>query len=204
MSGPWVTDAELAAYAEGRLEPDRALEVREALRAFPPLRRKLRALLSARTEAARSPVRTPWFIPPPSALQGGTARRGQSVADVLRGRLRPGDRFVIPIRDVDHPEARQVVLLLHEEDEGWRVAAPTDPEDVVELSALPRGEDGSWLIEVSAAPRPGRQRWAVALPRRDLPVAWDEDDARWDRLREAVARGEVPVLPEEVEVKESE
>lgn len=116
--------------------------------------------------------------------------------------LYPGDRFVIPIHGVINPESRQVVLLYHDDPRGWTVAAPLEADEIVPLDELRRGEDGAWLVEVSAAARPGLQRWAAALPGRDFKVRWElPEGGRWQALLEDVARGVVPVMLGEVLVE---
>lgn len=205
MRRPFTDDAALRALLEGRLEPDEAAEVREAVAARPAARRRLRALreeLRGRSHA-RPAAPSRWWLPPPGLTGGHPAPRlGSPLTTVLAGRLRPGDRFIIPVSGLARPEAVQVVVLLAGP-ERWEVVAPSHPDERVTLSQLRAGPDGAWWVELSAAPQPGRQRWAVAFPSVDLQVDWSLDELqRWEPLRLLLAEGSVPVIGWEIDVAE--
>ena len=82
------------------------------------------------------------------------------------------------------------------------VVFPTRPEEEVMVQALPVGEEGERLLDLAARGRAGRQRWAVALPPKDMPIDWAaDDDVRWGDLRRGIALGTVPVASVEIQVR---
>ncbi|MEZ4316879.1 MAG: hypothetical protein R3F61_05235 [Myxococcota bacterium] len=192
-----VTDALLHAWISGALEPPRALEIEEALRDDAELR--------ARLERLRSQLRMPdapsaWRLPPPGVL-GGRLGLGVSFqpAEVFGGPLRPGDRFQLRLGSLTDAEPRWVVVL-RKLDARWRVVFPTDPRDRLALTDLPE-EDGERVLDLSAGPERGTQRWAVALPAVGIDVDWSQPDIeRWRPVIHAVAAGEIPCGSVEIEV----
>ena len=189
-----LTDATLHAWMAGALEPPDALVVEEALSEDPALLARVSAL---RTEITQ-PVADPWRIPPPGVPGGrvGLQLRSHHVA-VFGGGLRPGDRFELRIPPLEDSDSRRIVVL-RQQAEGWRVLFPTEPEDRVVLAELPLA-DGEHVLELSAGPVAGVQRWAVALPPLSTAIDWAADElSRWHHTLQAVASGEVPCASAEV------
>jgi hypothetical protein len=117
------------------------------------------------------------------------------------GALRPGERFALTLGAVADPDTRMVVVLRRDASGPWTVVFPEDPEDVIPLSALPADATGARRLDVVAAPTPGTQRWAVALPLIEPGPDWSVGSAeRWAGLRGALGRGEVPAASVVVEV----
>lgn len=189
-----LTDATLHAWMAGALEPPDALRVEEALRQDPALLSRVSVL---RAELIEAPT-DPWRIPPPGVPGGrvGLQLRPHQVA-VFGGGLRPGDRFELRIPALLDADTRRVVVLRQHAD-GWQVLFPTTPEERVALAELPLA-DGEHVLEVSAGPQAGTQRWAVALPPLSTAIDWAADElTRWRDTLKAIAAGEVPCASAEV------
>ncbi len=135
---------------------------------------------------------------------GGDASFGLSlqVAGVLAApKVRPGDRFQVKIDEPDDAEERRVVVLRKQE-RNWTVVFPSSPDEDLSLSELDSEGDGTRTLDLLATDPPGRQEWAVVLPRADRPVDFDDSvNSRWADLRSQVATGSVPWAAVEVEVE---
>lgn len=193
-----LAKTELVAWMLGALDPDREAEVAEAVARSQPLQRLVRELQPRLSEWREAPTRT-WNIPPPG-LSRASAAPVLSAPEMTPGQLRPGARFAIRIPDREDPASWQVVVLSRGPAD-WEVRFPTSPDERLLLDELPRAEDGSRLLNVSAGAAEGLQRWAVALAPRELPVGWARPDPeRWSELATAIQRGELPVTTVEVKV----
>ncbi len=191
-----LDDAMLHAWLSGALEPPQALVVEELLRQTPEVQRRIDQL-----EQAANPVRRdPWRIPPPG-IPGGRLGFGLSTAQaaVFGGELRAGDRFELRIDTPLERATDHVVLVLRRLAGAWQVVFPTDPDGTLTAADLPE-KDGGRVLDVSAGPEPGRQRWAIALAPRET-LDWAARGAeRFAAVIAGVARGEVPVASVEVAV----
>lgn len=187
-----MTERALLAWLAGAMEPGEEAELRARLADDPALAATLRAL-ELRVQGPPEPrAALGWSVPPPG-LPGG--RRPFTVAleasALSAAGVRPGDAFRVSLEDPG-PPLRQIVLLI-EDERGWRVLAPTSPEERLGLAELPRS-GSRWLLDLVAPEQRGSRRWAVALPPMDLEVRWDQPDPpRWEALREALDDGLVPI-----------
>jgi hypothetical protein len=191
-----LDDATLHAWLSGALEPPQALVVEEILRQTPEIQRRIEQL----EQAASPPRPDPWRIPPPG-IPGGRMGFGLSTAQaaVFGGALRPGDRFELRIESVVEQAADQLVLVLRRLAGAWQVVFPTDADGTLTAADLPE-KDGARVLDVSAGPEAGRQRWAIALAPRDA-VDWAAEGAeRFAAVITGVAGGDVPVASVEVAV----
>lgn len=170
-------DRDLLAFRLGSLEPPDQLRVEERLRTDP--------LAAAALLTQTEPLQDAWRLPP----QGYQLTSQVLAAQVFRGSLRPGDRFVVALQTDD---SDRFVVVLYRTD-AWRVVFPTSPDGRMPLERL-RFEDGAYHLELTAAAHRGQQDWAVALPR-------EEDLAQgWEGLQERIAAGHVPVTRVSIEV----
>ncbi len=193
-----LDDATLLAYHCGALEPGAQLDVEAALAHDPTLPLRLRELAGRLIEP---PPTDPYRIPPPGMGLAGFGLQGTQGMVMSEGEvLRPGDRFRVELRPQTAADATRVVVLYQRD--GWEVVFPTRPEEEVMVQALPVGEEGERLLDLAARGRAGRQRWAVALPPKDMPIDWAaDDDVRWGDLRRGIALGTVPVASVEIQVR---
>jgi hypothetical protein len=193
-------DPTLWAYLTGALDPSRSSELEDELLTNQALKAQLASITAQLAKKEDPSPRDPWRIPPPgvSTLRGFSVLERRS--ELLGEELRAGDPFELLIPPVAEPERRSIAVLYRGPEAPWRVLFPRSADDLLTLAELPV-EDGSRRIDLVAQPEPGIQRWAVALPDRDLPVAWaDTEETRWEALLRAVERGELPVASVDVVV----
>lgn len=194
-----MNDRDLILYLDGLLDPDEAQTVAEALAASDELRARA-ALLGPTPIPTLSPP-SPWRLPPPGA--GWTLKTRTPLVMSATTTVRIGRRFQIHLPDVPDPEDRQVIVLRRDEDDAWAVLSPRSPNQQLPLSRLPPTDDGGWSIDLLASGPPGRQRWAIALPPRDLPLEWRAaEDIRWAGLQNLLHQGGCPVFSIDIDVLE--
>lgn len=189
-----MTERRLLAFLAGALEPGEEADLSARVRDDPELARLLDTL---RERMEEGPPRERWSVPPPGVWGGQRPFAVSMQQSALSAEpVRPGDAFALKLADPGPPE-RLVVLLLRGPG-GWEVLSPASEDERVLLSDLPR-EPGGYRLDLIADDRPGRQRWAVALPEADLPIDWSLPPVeRWAALQEAVAEGRVAVSSFEV------
>ncbi len=187
MDAP-LSDRTLRRYLAGALDPGRREEVEAALAASRSLRDRLAALSASTVREEPSgwrlpPVgaRGPWALTP--ALQQGA----------MMGEDEPGADDYVELR-FSPPEglgSRRLVVLERGVDGEWEVIFPAAPEEERAIDSLPREPDGRIRLDIVVGEG---GRLAVALPPATLGVDWTKAPSeRWDALREALERGEIPV-----------
>ena len=203
-----IRDRELAWYTTNLLEPDRTADVERALLRSPDARERL-AVVTAELrmdEVFDEPVARDedLRVPPPGIAGGRGAFIVSTVAaDVMSGvGVRPGERYRIRLAPVADAAARQVVVL-RRATQGWDIAYPNHPDEVLPLEALEEDARGARHLDLIARGPGGRQRWAVALPPLALLVDWEARGmGRWGALRENLAAGRVPVAAVDIVVQD--
>lgn len=182
-----IPDRTLLAFLAGALEPGRAADVEEALRASAGLRARLHLLVAAR--AAPAPTPSAWAVPPPGPAWG-LARAGPAPAGPeawLGDDVHTEEPFVLHLRPGDPAERRRVVAL-REEAGAWTVAWPTRAEELRRVDELPLGPDGARELRLPAGAAPGRQRWVVLAVPEGADVDWAlPGPGRWQELIDALA-----------------
>ena len=185
-----MTDAHLTAYLLDVLEPGQERSLEEALDASSELRARLevvRSTLAPAVEQDRA-----WHLPPPGVLPVGWTVHTGRVAVMGDDTLQPGDRFRVQLPDLPDLPDRWVAALVREDT--WQVLFPGSSAEVVSASRLPV-VDGVPALDLVAQQRPGRQRWAVALPPMSLQPDWAATgDTRWAALQRGIYDGTVPVV----------
>lgn len=191
-----ITDAQIALFVAGLLDPDDALDLAERARADDRLATRIRR--ARQTLAAVAPAADPWRLPPTGACLRALAVRPATFGREL---LRVGQRFQILIDPIDDAAGREV-LVLQRIDGRWVVRAPMSAGERVGLLDLQRTDQGAHRVDLRVAGPPGPQRWAVVLPPESM-VDWaSEPPERFDRLRAALVTGEVPAATVAIEVEE--
>ena len=190
---PPLSDRLLLAWLAGALDPGRASEVAEDVAADPMLQARVAALGA---QLADPPAAPSFRLPPPTRPSFGMRRQlAIAMGDTT---LRPGDRFRLALDPPD--DAERIVVVLRRVTSDWSVVFPTDPDEVLPVGALPT-EDGSPILDL-VVDRPGRQRWAVALPAASVAIDWTAPEAtRWQALSAGIADGSIPVTSIELEVE---
>ncbi|MCB9761183.1 MAG: hypothetical protein H6739_15185 [Alphaproteobacteria bacterium] len=185
-----IPSAELTAWLLGGVEPERAAEIADRVACSPQLQERVRALEREHLDpvpAHPSPVP----LPPEGFRRAGWPRLEVAPAPRLSHALRPGDRFTLHLDRLPDAQTHQLVVLVHEA-RRWRIIFPEGPEDRLPIDALPQDPRGRRILELSARPWAGRQRWALAFPHLDFPFAWGAAEP-WGPLFEALRRGALKV-----------
>ncbi len=195
-------DTTLYRYLAGALEPGEVASVEAALSRTPSLRSRL-STFARQIEEQPTPSST-WRIPPPNVQPTGGGMWALHVGGAVLGGedvLRPGDRFRVHVSPPEDVDDRDVVVLRRVNSK-WKVVFPLALEERLPAAELRRSGTDHLVIDLAAARDAGAQRWAVALPKRDVAVEWaDETAARWDALVKAVADGSVPVASVQIDVQ---
>lgn len=194
------TDAELIAWAQGALDPDRAEEIAAQIAREPGLARRAAEVLRQPPSWCAEP-RLGWCLPPPGLARSGALwARAQTAAVMGRGPLSPGARFEVALGAPPDPADRHVVVLVRREGD-WVVVSPTHAREILPLAELPADQDGVRVLSLSAMPEPGLQRWAVVLAPLDPPVDWSAPpERRWSALMVQLQAGLAPAASVAVEV----
>lgn len=192
-------DLELSALLLGALDPSRARIISAEIAESPPLQARLRALEAelATRQSPAAPDR--WRVPVPWSASAGLGVRLSAVPTLDAARL--GDVHRVSLPSVPDPETRGVLVLRREPTLSWAVMFPVVADDWIALSAL-ETRDGARELMITATGEPGPQRWAVAFPPLDAPIAWDADEPeRWAAVRALVAQAQIPIVSWEVVVE---
>lgn len=197
-------DAELIGWLTGALEPGEERRLADELRGSRALRARLDLLRAMSTEGdleleRRIFVAPAWVRGPAPPLRGRLSllRAGSSEAHGYAG----GDSsLLVQLRITPPDDTPRMVIILTRDLGGWQVIFPASPEMETRLDELEL--DGPERVLEHHPPSGGRLRYLVALPRPGEAAAnWEApEDARWDALRRALARGEVLTLSLELEV----
>lgn len=192
------TAAELAAWLEDALDPDRAAEIAQMVAARPALAARVRAL-RARLQPTIEPGERTWCLPFPGLRLPGAPRATLWEAAVM-GSIGPGARFEVCIEDPEDAAQTRLVVLTRRGDD-WEVIFPEEPEDDVPVSVLPLAADGR-RIGLVAGLTLGEQRWALVYVARSLHIDWSAPpEQRWAPLRAALAEGAATAVVVEREVR---
>lgn len=181
-----LPDRTLLAWIAGALEPGRAADVEEALRASAALRARLQLLV------ASGPAPTPggprWVVPAPGPGWGlARAAPGAQAGAWLADDLHVDEPFALLLRPREPAERRRVVVL-REAEGGWEVAWPLAEAELRRLDELPAEADGARRLPLRAGPRPGAQRWVAVLVPEGAEIAWElPAGPRWQELMDALA-----------------
>lgn len=182
-----TTAAELAAWLEDAVDPDRAEEIGRLAAATPTPAARVEALRARLCEAAEVP--TPgWLLPLPGLRLPGAPLVQLSPALVM-GTLSPGSRFEVRIEDPPNPFAARLIVLTRGEGD-WEVVFPADPDEDIAVAELPTAKGGGRLVGLVVGPTPGAQRWALIYVDRSVVVEWaSPPELRWAPLQLALEQG---------------
>jgi hypothetical protein len=180
------TERELMGFALGLTDPGDALVVGEGL-ADDPLA-SLRVAGAAALEGLISPG--PRLRPPSLCAQPGRVL-GPGEA------LEPGDRLVLRIASPVADD--RVRLALFREVEGSETLLFPQPGRAWPGLEVFRREDGERLVDLVLEEPAGLHRYTLVL----LPVElysepWPQDDPRWEGVRQAAQRGDLPCRSTEI------
>jgi hypothetical protein len=184
-------ESHLYAYLGGALSPGAQADLERALGRSDRLRNRLAAL-----EDVLDQVPVPegvWWIPPPPRHVGPFRPGARPVAELggAEAGLPAAILRYLGLGPLAEP-GRWVAVLLRRGGLAWGVRWPGSARQALPLSA--HRADGNRRLLCFSAPFPkGGGRWAVVLQPADWPIDWRASPAdRWERLRLALAAGDVP------------
>ena len=174
-----LSDRELLAYAVGALEPGRAREVEEELRASPLLRARLHLLVQQLPP--RSARADPWPVPAAGGAWGrawGAPRPPASPLEAFMDEaVHTQGELELHVTLADPADDRRL-LVLRRLGGRWTAVWPGSPEELRRLQALPGG--AVRRIRLSAGEEAGTTEWAVIALPEEVEIHWErEGAARW-------------------------
>ncbi|MEY3210318.1 MAG: hypothetical protein RIT28_799 [Pseudomonadota bacterium] len=194
-----ISEFELSAWLLGALDPDRAEELSQAIARSPALAERARA--RQRVMERLSPLRARPMPIPGSDWRGQLVARRVHAGILGEDALRPGDRVELRVSALTGPDPRELVAMTRDAEGRWDVVWPEHADERTPVEALERDPDGALIVNLSASPTIGTQRWLLVFPETPWPVDWSLPRAiRWDQLMARISTGAVPLFTFELEV----
>jgi len=184
------SDRELVGYAMGLLEPGDALALQESLPGDPGACLQVAGISALEDRPSPGPAAP---SPALSCQPAQTLAAGEApgIGERVILRLRPG----LP--------AAQARCVLFREAGGERQLIHPQPGRTWPTLDRFRAEGRLRLLDLVLAPPAGEQRFTVVLvPAGIFEDCWPAEDERWERLRAAAQRGDLPAQVVQLQVAE--